>query len=182
VDRRLIERAQQGDRSAFTELAHEVSDRLYAVAVRILRDPDTAGDVLQAALVTIWRDLPDLREPERFEGWSYRVVVRRCHSHLRSVRRLPATVELLPDDATVGDAETSVGLRDELERAFTRLSTDQRAVVVLLYYRGLTIPEIGTALGISGGTVKSRLHSARAALRAALEADARLGVGAGGPA
>jgi len=182
VDRRLVERAMHGDRAAFTDLAYEVSDRLYGVALRILRDPDAAGDVLQAALVSIWRDLPDLRDAGSFDGWSYRVVVRHCHRHLRSVRRMPATVELLPDDVATGDVQVAVGLRDELERAFQRLTADQRAVVVLHYYRGLSVEEIAEALSVAAGTVKSRLHSARAVLRAAVEADARVGVGAGGPA
>jgi RNA polymerase sigma-70 factor (ECF subfamily) len=183
VERGLVERAQHGDRAAFTELAYDVSDRLYGVALRILRDADAAGDVLQQSLVSIWRDLPDLRDPESFEGWSYRVVVHHCHSHLRRTRRLPATVELLPSAATVSDVQISVSLRDELQRAFSRLTTDQRAVVVLTYYQDMSVSEVARALGISFGTVKSRLHAARRAMRAAVEADARLGgVGEGRPA
>jgi RNA polymerase sigma-70 factor, ECF subfamily len=173
VNRSLVERAQRGDRQAFAQLAADASDRLFAIAVRILRDPDAAGDALQAALVAIWRDLPTLRDPERFDAWSYRLIVRRCHTDLRRGHQRTSTVELLPTDAAVGDAQVSVSLRDELERAFDRLSADQRAVLVLMYYRDQSIPEIAVELGISPGTVKSRLHYARAAMRAAIEADAR---------
>jgi RNA polymerase sigma-70 factor (ECF subfamily) len=169
----LVERAQQGDREAFAQLAGASSDRLYATALRILRDGDRAGDALQNALVDIWRELPKLRDPDRFEAWSYRVVVRRCHSELRHAQRRPGAIELLPSHAAIGDEQISVSQRDELERAFTRLPVDQRAVLVLMYYRDLTIPEIASALDVSPGTVKSRLHYARDAMRAAMEADAR---------
>ena len=173
MDRSLVEAAQRGDREAFAQLATDSSDRLYATALRILRDGDRAGDALQNALVDIWRELPRLRDVERFEAWSYRVVVRACHAELRRAQRRPLTFELMPTDATVGDNQHSVSRRDELERAFGRLPVDQRAVLVLMYYRDLTIPEIAVALGISSGTVKSRLHYARTAMRAAIEADSR---------
>jgi RNA polymerase sigma-70 factor, ECF subfamily len=173
VDRNLVERAQRGDRDAFAQLATIASDRLFATALRILRDFDAAGDALQMALVHIWRDLPTLRDPERFEAWSYRLIVRQCHAELRRARRRPRAADLMSTDAAIGDAQLSVSLRDELDRAFERLSTDHRAVLVLMYYGDHTIPEIAESLGISEGTVKSRLHYARSAMRAALDADAR---------
>jgi RNA polymerase sigma-70 factor (ECF subfamily) len=173
VDRSLVERAQHGDRHAFAQLASGASDRLFAIALRIVRDYHGAGDVLQAALIQIWRDLPTLRDPERFDAWSYRVTVRQSQAELRRTRRRPATVDLMPTDAAIGDGQISVSLRDELERAFQRLAPDQRAVLVLMYYEEQTVAEIATTLGISQGTVKSRLHYARAAMRAAVEADAR---------
>ncbi len=173
VDRSLVERAQQGDRQAFAQVAAGASDRLFAVAVRVLRDHDAAGDVLQGALVRIWRDLPMLRDPGRFDAWSYRLIIRQCHAELRRARRRPPALDLMSTDGSIGDAQLSVALRDELERAFGRLSTDQRAVLVLMYYRDQTIPEIAESLGIPEGTVKSRLHYARSAMRAAVEADGR---------
>ena len=173
MDRRLVDRAQRGDRDAFAQLATIASDRLFAIALRILRDVDAAGDALQLALVHIWRDLPTLRDPDRFEAWSYRLIVRQCHAELRRARRRPQAVDLLSTDAAIGDAQVSVSLRDELERAFDRLSADQRAVLVLMYYRDQSIQEIAESLGIPEGTVKSRLHYARSAMRAAVEADAR---------
>ena len=173
MDRSLVERAQHGDRQAFAQLASGASDRLFAIALRIVRDHHAAGDVLQAALIQIWRDLPTLRDAERFEAWSYRVTVRQSQAELRRTRRHPTTVELLPSDASIGDGQISISLRDELERAFQRLAADQRTVLVLMYYEDQTVAEIAATLGISQGTVKSRLHYARAAMRAAVEADAR---------
>ena len=173
MDRRLVERAQEGDRQAFAQVAVGASDRLFAIALRIVRDYDAAGDVLQAALIQIWRDLPSLRDPDRFDAWSYRVTARQSQAELRRRRRRPVLVELLPTDASIGDGQISVSLRDELERAFQRLAADQRAVLVLMYYEDHTVAEIAATLGLSQGTVKSRLHYARDAMRAAVEADAR---------
>jgi RNA polymerase sigma-70 factor (ECF subfamily) len=173
MDRSIVERAKRGDRQAFAQIAAASSDRLYAVAIRILRDADAAGEALQAALVSIWMDLPMLRDVDRFDAWSYRVVVRACHALLRQARRRPSAFEFLAGDAATGDSEGAVTMRDELERAFARLSNDHRAVLVLMYYRELTIPEIAAALGVSTGTVKSRLHYARNAMRAAIDAETR---------
>jgi RNA polymerase sigma-70 factor (ECF subfamily) len=173
VDRELVERARDGDRIAFAAIAESISARLYGLATRILRDGDAAGDALQSALVEIWRDLPALREVERFDAWASRILVRRCQAELRARRIRPATVGLLPTDPPVEDHGADVDRREMLESAFTRLSPDQRAVVVLTYYRDLTVPQVATTLGVSEGTVKSRLHYARAALRAALDADER---------
>jgi hypothetical protein len=76
VDADLIGRAQQGDEEAFASLAVAMGDRLHRVAHRILRDMDLAEDATQQALLAIWRDLPRLRDPARFEAWSYRLLVR----------------------------------------------------------------------------------------------------------
>ena len=173
MDRALIERAQSGDREAFTELATAISDRLFATAHRILRDPEAAGDALQATLVLIWRDLPGLRDPERFLAWSYRVLVRRCQADRRRARRSVAMVELDANDADEADIQASVALHDELERAFRSLTDEQRAVLVLTYYRDLSIDEVSEVMGVPAGTVKSRLHYAKQAMRAAVEAGAR---------
>jgi RNA polymerase sigma-70 factor (ECF subfamily) len=173
VDRDLVRLGQSGDREAFARLATDVSDRLFAVAQRILRDSDAAGDVLQTALVQIWRDLPGLRDPDRFEAWSYRIVVHCSHAYRRRARRSVVALELQPADAAIEDAETSIVRRDELERAFHRLTDDQRTVLVLIYYRDMTVTQVADVLGISSGTVKSRLFNARKAMRAAVEAQAR---------
>lgn len=182
MDRGLVERAQHGDRDAFARLVPMIADRLFATAHRILRDFDAAGDAYQSALVSIWRELPTLRDPDRFEAWSSRVLVRHCYTELRRRRRQPPVVELLGSDVPAADATLSVSLRDQLERAFTRLTAEQRAVLVLMYYRDLSVSEIASQLGISDGTVKSRLHYAREALRSAVEADARTSIQEGRPA
>jgi RNA polymerase sigma-70 factor (ECF subfamily) len=174
VNRALIERAQAGDGDAYARVAAQASDRLFAIAVRVLRDHDAARDALQSALVLIWRDLPKLRDPELFEPWSRRVIVNCCHSARRRARRSVVDAGRSGGQPSVGDSQLSLAMRDELERAFARLTVDQRAVVVLLYYMDQSVAEIAATLGISTGTVKSRLHAASRALRAALEADARL--------
>jgi RNA polymerase sigma-70 factor (ECF subfamily) len=173
VDRALIERAQAGDRQAFADIARELGDRLYRLALRILRDTDAAAEAAQAAIVDVWRDLPTLRDVDRLDAWSYRILVNRCRGQRRLARRMPSTVGLLPGHAVIADSQATIGLRDELERGFARLNVDQRAVLALVYYRDLSIPEAAAALGVSVGTVKSRLHYARQVMRAAIEADAR---------
>jgi RNA polymerase sigma-70 factor (ECF subfamily) len=182
LDRALIERARGGDREAYARLAQTASHRWFAIALRVLRDDDAARDVLQAALVQVWRDLPSLRDPDRFDAWSYRLVINACRSAQRRSRRPVVALELGRDEPAVSDSQLSVARRDELERAFARLTVEQRVVLVLLYYEDRSIAEIAATLGISAGTVKSRLHAARAALRAAIDADSRVPVRAGEPA
>jgi len=173
LDRFLVEQARRGDREAFTTLAFGLSDRLFAVAHRILRDFDAAGDALQVTLLRIWQDLPGLRDADLIEGWSYRILVRACHDQLRQQRRRAMVLEVIPSLAAEPGPDDAVVDRDQLERAFRRLSTEHRAAVVLQYYRGLTLPEIAEILNLPVGTVRSRLHYAKRALRAAIEADNR---------
>ena len=173
MDPFLVDQAKRGDREAFTSLAFELSDPLFAVAHRILRDFDAAGDALQVTLLHIWRDLPSLRDSSLVERWSYRILIRACHDQLRQQRRRAPILEALPAPETEPGPDVAIMHRDELDRAFRRLSTEQRAAIVLQYYRGLTLPEIAEVLGVPVGTVRSRLHYAKRALRAAIEADAR---------
>jgi RNA polymerase sigma-70 factor (ECF subfamily) len=182
VDRTLIERARGGDRDAYAEVASQSSHRLYAVALRVLRDPDAASDALQAALVRIWRDFPTLRDAGLFDAWSSRVVLRACSDTRRSARRSVRSVDIAGIEGRTGDSQAMVAIRDELERAFTTLSINQRTVLVLMYYEGRPVSEIAATLGISEGTVKSRLHGARNAMRAAIDAESRLQVRAERPA
>lgn len=173
MGRSLVEQAKRGDREAFTSLAFELSDRLFAVAHRILRDYDSACDALQVTLLRIWRDLPSLREDSLVEHWSYRILVRVCHDQLREQRRRAFVPHLLAIPEIEPAPDSAVLDRDELERAFGRLTSDQRAAVVLQYHRGLTLPEIADVLRVPVGTVRSRLHYAKRAMRAAIDADAR---------
>jgi RNA polymerase sigma-70 factor (ECF subfamily) len=174
VDTDLIGRAQRGDEEAFASLAVAAGDRLHAVAHRILRDTDLAEDATQQALLNIWRDLPQLRDPARFDAWSYRLLVRACYAERSRARRSVPNIRLLPADGpSVTDGSSSVVDRDQLERGFRRLSIDHRAVVVLHHYLDMPLDEVADVLGVPAGTVRSRLHHAMRALRAALEADAR---------
>lgn len=173
MEQSLVERAQRGDREAFTSLAFELSDRLFAVAHRILRDFDAAGDALQVTLLRIWRDLPALRDPSRVEAWAYRILVRVCHDELRKLRRQAPALHLLGVDGAEEDPAISIADREQLDRAFRTLTSEQRAAIVLQYYRDLTLSEIADVLQVPIGTVRSRLHYAKRALRSAIEADAR---------
>jgi RNA polymerase sigma-70 factor (ECF subfamily) len=173
VDAELIGRAQHGDEEAFASLAVAAGDRLHAVAHRILRDTELAADATQQALLSIWRDLPQLRDPARFDAWSYRLLVRACYSEARRTRQWSPNLHVLPTESAAGEGLSSVVDRDQLERGFRRLSFDHRAVVVLHHYLDLPLGEVADVLGVPAGTVRSRLHHAMRGLRAALEADAR---------
>jgi RNA polymerase sigma-70 factor, ECF subfamily len=175
VDTGLVERAQRGDREAFGLLAVPLGDRLFAAANRILRDDELAADATQRALVSIWRDLPQLRDLARFDAWSYRVLVRACYAERRNERRWSPPLRMLPAETSHNavDGFQVVIDRDQMERAARRLSIDHRAVVVLHFYLDLPVAEISALLDIPNGTVRSRLRYAMRALRAALDADAR---------
>ena len=174
MDTDLVIRAQHGDRSAFALLASGIADRYLAVARKILRDHDLADDATQQALLSIWTDLPQLRDPARFEAWSYRLLVRACYAEGRKERRWAPNLRLLPvDEPMTDDGLSSVVDRDQLESGFRRLSLDHRAVVVFHHYLGLPLDRVAEILRIPVGTAHSRLHHAMRGLRAALEADAR---------
>lgn len=181
MDRDLVERASDGDREAFGVLARVHADRLYAIAYRILRDFDRSEDAVQQALVIAWRELPRLRDLDRFEPWLHRILVRTCYAEARRHRDWSAQIRVLPvDGPTSPDATVSFADRDEVDRGFRRLPPEQRAILVLHHYLGLTPTEIAETLGIPAGTARSRLHYAHRAMRAALEAVARPVVVAGG--
>ena len=172
--RDLVERAMAHDHEAFSELARLSIDKLYAIARLILRDEHRAEDAVQEALVAAWRDIAALRDPDRFEAWLRRLLVHACYRMARK-EGARGRIELhIPGfDRGEPDTSTHVADRDEIERAFRSLSPEQRALVVLHYYDGLTMAETADALGIPLGTAKSRLHRTTQALRASLDADAR---------
>ena len=183
MSRLLVERAQAGDREAYEQLARGAARRLFLVASRILGDIDAAEDAVQAALIAMWRDLPSLRDPDRFDAWTYRLVVRQCHNLGRRERRIGVrVVDLAEQTRAEGDELRDVTLRDELGRAFDTLSRDHRTVVVLHHLVGLPIGEIAEILDVPYGTVGSRLHHGMRALRAAIEAGERTPLREGQPA
>ena len=174
MDTELVIRAQHGDEEAFASLAVAIGDRLHAVAQRILRDIDLAEDATQQALLSIWRDLPQLRDPARFDGWSYRLLLRACYAEGRKTRRWAPNLRVLPIDDLAGPEElASVADRDQLERAFRRLSMNHRTVVVLHHYLDLPLDRVADIVGAPLGTVGSRLHYATRQLRTALIEDAQ---------
>lgn len=173
----LVERARTGDREAFDVLATSLVDRLFALARLILRDADRAEDATQETLVRCWRDLPTLRDVERFDAWLNRLLMHAIHDEFRAKRRHDANVRILHLEPAVADPSGALALREELQRGFERLTVEHRAVLVLRLYVGLSIEETANTLGIPAGTAKSRLHYATEAMRLALEANAGQAVG-----
>jgi RNA polymerase sigma-70 factor (ECF subfamily) len=173
VDQREhVERAGRGDHDAFAVLVGASIARLEAVARLILRDPELARDAVQEAYIRAWRDLPGLRDPDRFDAWLHRLTVNACLDAARRRRRRPIEVELTPiAPRSEGDATGRIADRDQLERGFRRLGAEQRAVLVLHYYVGLSVSGVAETLDVPIGTAQSRLGRALAALREALRED-----------
>ena len=168
----LVERAQAGDDVAFSALVDLDGDRCYAIAYRILRDVERAQDAVQQAFLLAWRELPRLRDPERFEVWLHRLLVNACYEEARRHRRWSSRIRVLPvEGPATADPTRSIDDRDTLDRAFERLSPEQRAVFVLHHHVGLSLAEIAETVGAPLGTVKSRLHYATRTLKAAIAAD-----------
>jgi RNA polymerase sigma-70 factor (ECF subfamily) len=171
----LVERAQRGDHEAFDALATAAYHRLYAIARRILRDGYAADDAVQDALVKAWRELRGLRDPGAFDAWLQRLLINACHDHARRTRRRTFVTSVLPiDREEPRDDIAQLADRDELERAFLKLSVEHRAVLVLTHYVGLPAPEVAQILRIPPGTVASRLHYGARAMRTALGRDSLL--------
>jgi RNA polymerase sigma-70 factor, ECF subfamily len=174
VDQReLIDRARRGDHDAFAVLVDGALRRLDAAARLILRDPDLAQDAVQEGLIRAWRDLPGLRDPDRFDAWLHRLTVNACLDLVRRRRRRPIEVELSPiDSTTVPDHSSAFAERELLDAALRRLDPGHRAVVALHYLLGMPLPEVAASLGIPYGTAKSRLHYALTAMRTGAQAGA----------
>lgn len=174
MQRALVERARQGDHDAFAELAGAAIARLDATAWLILRDPEQAKDAVQNALVRAWRDLPTLRDPDRFDAWLRRMLVNACLDEARRLRRHRFEIALTPTHVpAIADIQSAIADRDQLERGFVRLEPVARTLIVMHLYLDLPLPEVARTLGIPLGTAKSRLHRALQVMRAALDADSR---------
>lgn len=179
MERKLVERAMHGDEEAFDVLVGRIGDSLHSVARRILRDTTLAQDATQQALLDAWRYLPTLRDPDRFEAWTYRLLVNACYAEGRRERRQHGNLQLLRDGDFESDAASRIATQDQLDRGFRRLSVEHRTVVVLVHYLGLTPTEAAERMGTPAGTARSRLHYALQQLRSALEADARPAIARG---
>jgi RNA polymerase sigma-70 factor (ECF subfamily) len=167
VDQRdLVERAKRGDHDAFEALAGPLMSRLDAAARLILRDPELARDAVQEGFIRAWRNLPALRDPDRFDAWIRRLVVNSCLDITRRRRRRPIEIDLSPlDAARGGDIAVAIADRDLLDGALRHLEPEWRAIVVMHYYLGMPLPDVAATLGIPLGTAKSRLHRSLTAMR-----------------
>jgi RNA polymerase sigma-70 factor (ECF subfamily) len=174
MDLALVEAARSGNEEAFASIVRGSADRLFVVAHRILRDVGRAEDAVQQAFLTAWRELPALRETERFDAWIHRILVHACYAEAKRASKWTANVALLPiDGPTAPDTTESIVARDALDRGFRRLPTEQRAAFVLRHHLGWSVAEIAESLGVPTETIKSRIRYATSTLRAGLEADAR---------
>jgi RNA polymerase sigma-70 factor (ECF subfamily) len=173
VDQRgLVERARAGDHDAFSALVDLTVARLDAAARLVLRDPELARDAVQETLIRVWRDLPGLRDPDRFDAWLHRLTINACLDVARRRQRQRIEVELTPlDMPTVSDPSTALANRQLVDEAMQRLDPGHRAVVVLHYFLGMPLSEVAASIGIPVGTAKSRLHYALVTMRAGLLAD-----------
>jgi len=161
-----VERARGGDHDAFAILLDVRLARLDAAARLIVRDPELARDAVQDALIRAWRDLPGLRDPDRFDAWIHRLLVNACLDLVRRRKRRVIEVELTPIHfAAEHDSTAALADRQVLDDALARLDPNHRAVVALHYLLGMPLPDVAASLGIPLGTAKSRLHYALAAMR-----------------
>ena len=168
--RELVERARGGDHDAFALLAGVSVARLEAIARLILQDPELARDAVQEAYIRAWRDLPGLRDPDRFDAWLRRLTINACLDASRRRRRRPIEVEIgTIEPAQAGDMTVLLANRDLIEHAFAGLEPTQRAVLVLHFYADLTMPAVAETLGVPLGTAQSRLGRALAAMRRAID-------------
>jgi RNA polymerase sigma factor (sigma-70 family) len=173
--RQLVERARGGDHDAFAQLARAAVVRLDKAARLILRDPELARDAVQEALIRAWRDLPKLREPDRFDAWLHRLTVNACFDQARKRRRRVIEVELTPIvDLPISDESAAHADRELVDQVLRRLDDHGRAIVVLHYYLGMPLSDVAATLGVPIGTVKSRLHRALGEMRLAIDPEPSL--------
>jgi RNA polymerase sigma-70 factor, ECF subfamily len=185
MERTLVDRAPGGgegavaDRDAFDGLVRSRVDAVYRTSLAILGDTADAADATQETFVSAWRHLGDLRDPELFDAWLGRINLNACRAQLRRRGRARVREIRIPegDDGEMATNERPLADRtaeaDVFDRAFARLSVDDRAVLVLHHLHERPISEIAAVLGAPAGTIKSRLHRARAALESALAKESR---------
>ncbi len=177
VDPERVARARSGDADAFEAIMEARLGSMMRTATAILGREDEARDAVQDTLVTAWRELASLRDPAAFDAWLTRILVNRCRRGLRrfGLRRLR---EIAADQVAEADLPRAADIagaavdRGALERAFERLSIDERTILVLHHLDGRPLASIAAVLRIPEGTAKSRLFKARRALERALEREA----------
>lgn len=180
MERTLVERARTGERAAFDALVRSRIDAVYRTSLAILGNPSDAADATQETFVSAWCHIGSVRDLDLFDAWLGRVNLNACRAQLRRRKRTivreirlpevddgrePASTDQALDDASAG--------ADVFDRAFARLSLEDRSVLVLHHLQERPVAEIAAVLGAPEGTVKSRLHRARAALESALAKESR---------
>jgi RNA polymerase sigma-70 factor (ECF subfamily) len=180
-DEELLKLAAAGDADAFDALLRPRLDRLFRMAVAITRSEPDARDATQEACVLAWRQLPRLRDRDRFDSWLSQILVNSCRMLLRRNRR-GSIREISIDDPLrpVSEGQPAVaaevdrfGETEAIQAAFERLNPAVRSLLVLHYVEGRPVAEIAMAMGSPAGTIKWRLSNARAALEKALKVERR---------
>jgi RNA polymerase sigma-70 factor (ECF subfamily) len=171
-DRALMAAHLDGDPDAFAELVRRHRDRLWAVAVRTLGDPEDAADAVQNALVSAYRNAASYRGDAAVTTWLHRIVVNACLDLVRRRRSRPA--DPLPDDESRHPADRTdhIAARDTrlaVEEALATLPYEQRAAIVLVDVQGYSVDEAAAMLDCAPGTIKSRCSRGRARLLPLLE-------------
>ena len=168
-DELLVLKAQSRDSAAFAELVQRWHARLLAHAVRLTRDADGADEAMQEVWLAIVRGIGKLKDPGAFGFWAYRIVGRECANwvHRRQRVRREGSQDGLQDAPTPQHAAPPVAT-DGLAEAMDALSVEHREVLALYYMQDMSIDQIAAMLEIRQGTVKSRLHYAREAMRTAI--------------
>lgn len=166
-DRELIAAHRAGDDHAFGELVRRHRDRMWAVALRTLRDPEEAADAVQDACLSAFRAAAGFRGDAEVGTWLHRIVINACLMRIRA--RPPGREVPLPDHDTAdlaapGNAYTDRELRMDIEQALARLPEEQRLPILLVEVEGLSVTEAAGMLGIAAGTVKSRCSRGRTRL------------------
>jgi len=175
--RSLVDLARSGDAAAFELLVRSRMDATYRLTFAILGDGADAADATQEAFVAAWRQLPSLRDLDRFDAWLQRVAVNASRMTLRSrgrrrVREIPMT-ELGGADESAFGAAPARSDAEALRSALRQLSLDKRAILALHHFEGRPVAEVAEILGIPVGTAKSRLFKARSELDKALREERR---------
>lgn len=166
-DAELLRAHTEGDPRAFEELVRRHRDRLWAVALRTLREPEEAADALQDALISAYRAAGSFRAESAVTTWLHRIVVNACLDRIRR-RQVRPTVPL-PDEGPGEPAERRdrIAERDTamaVEEALGQLNPEQRAAIVLVDIEGYAVADAAQVLGVAEGTIKSRCARGRAKL------------------
>lgn len=166
-----VERAARGDAEAFRELVVSHRRLVYAICLAESVDPAEAEDLTQEVFLLVHRDLPGLREPEKFLAWLRQVTRNACRlwfrRHGRREESLDAALDI--EDAAAGDAARRAEVRRIAVETLAAISVKSREVLALRYLAGCSEAEIAEALGVPVTTIKSRLHEGRGQARRALE-------------
>ena len=166
-DADLIAAHASGDPQAFSELFRRHRDRLWAVALRTMRDPEDAADALQDAMISAFRNAASFRAESQVTTWLHRIVVNACLDRIR--RRQARPTVPLPDTgpaepAVPRDAIAEQDTRMAVQDALAQLPDDQRSAIVLVDVEGYSVAETAAMLGVADGTVKSRCARGRVKL------------------